>query len=373
LMKTTPARVTFLADAAAPPLMKELREAVAAYFAARGISEKGNASMVLRTIVMLGLTFGAYAAILTNQLPPLAMLGLAMVMGVGIAGIGFGIAHDALHGSYSSSPRLNRLLGFTFDLCGASSYLWNYGHNVAHHTYTNIPGADGDVSSCSLLRKSPDARHRPNHQYQHLYAFPLYSLATLNWVFLKDFKGILQNDHALTPDQGHRRSDVAVMLGFKAFHFTWSIVVPLMVLDITWWQFLIGYLAMHCTAGLILGIVFMLAHLVEGVTFPLPGTDGTVAESWVAHELATTANFSNGNRLLTWYVGGLNHQIEHHLFPRICSVHYPALQPIVREMARRYGLPYHHNPTVLEAVRSHFRFLKKMGATPQAREASVAA
>jgi linoleoyl-CoA desaturase len=366
------AKVTFPGESSGAPILKDLREAAAAALGPVGLAGKANASMVLRTFVMLGVTFGAYAVLLVAQPHPLLMLALAMVVGAGIAGIGFGIAHDALHGSYSSSPRLNRVLGFTFDLCGASSYLWNYGHNVAHHTYTNIPGADGDISSDALLRKTPGAPHRPNHRYQHLYGFPLYSLATVNWAFIKDYKSLFESDHARTPDGGHRKRDVATLLAFKAFFYTWSIVVPLAVLDVAWWQFLIGYLAMHMTAGLILGVVFMMAHVVEGVTFPTPDADGAISDSWVAHELATTANFSNGNRLLTWYVGGLNHQIEHHLFPRLCSVHYPKIRNAVRDVAFRHGLPYIHNPTLLDAIRSHYRFMKRMGAGPAAQAPAAA-
>src|SRR5207302_1935271 len=140
-----------------------LRQQVADLFAARSISDKANAAMVVRTIAMLGLTFGAYGLILTNRFSPLAMLGLSMLVGVGFAGIGFGIAHDALHGAYSSNPRVNALLGLTFDLCGASSYMWKIGHNVVHHTYTNIPGVDGDVGGSPLLRQSPGSAHRPCH------------------------------------------------------------------------------------------------------------------------------------------------------------------------------------------------------------------
>ena len=354
-------RLTFSDTPSAPSILTELRTAAAARLSERGRTRKANASMVVRTIVMLGMTFGAYALILGGGLPGWAMLGLAMVMGVGMAGIGFGIAHDALHGAYSSSPRLNRLLGYTFDLCGASSYLWNHGHNVAHHTYTNIDGHDGDVASSSLLRKSPDAPHQPSHRYQHFYAFPLYSLATLNWVFVKDYKDLLRGAGG-PGGKGHRRADVAAVLAGKAVYYAWSLAIPLLVLAQPWWQVLIGFLVAHLTAGLILGVVFQLAHLVEGMEFPAPDAEGAVSRGWVEHQLATTANFANGNRLLTWYLGGLNHQIEHHLFPRVCSTHYPALRPIVVDAARRYGLVYHHQPTLLAAIRSHYRFLKRMGS-----------
>lgn len=366
-MATT--RVTFPGDATSV-LMKELRESVASHFRDRGLSDKADAAMVARTVVMLGMTFGAYAAILTGRLSTPAMLGLAVVMGVGIAGIGFGISHDALHGAYSSRPWINRLLGFTFDFCGASSYLWKRGHNVAHHTYTNIAGVDGDIASNGLLRKTPQAEHRPSHRYQHLYAFPLYSLATLNWLFIKDYVDILR-DRALPPSERvHSASDVAQMVVMKAVCYGWSIVLPLVLLPIPWWKFLIGFVAMHLTAGLILGIVFQLAHLVEGVHIPPPNMSGVIDESWVEHELKTTANFATHNRLLTWYIGALNYQIEHHLFPKICSTHYPAIRPIVREAARRHGLPYLDQPTLFGAIASHYRFMKNMGR-PQELSPSV--
>jgi linoleoyl-CoA desaturase len=368
----TPVKVTFAGDEPAS-LSAEVKARVSEYFHARGISGKANAGMWIRTIVMLGMTAGAYGLILTNWFSPLSMLGLAVVLGVGLAGIGFGVAHDALHGAYSASPRVNRALGLTLDLCGGSSYMWNLGHNVVHHTYTNIPGLDGDVAGSNLLRQSPDAPHRPCHRYQHLYAFPLYSLATLNWAFLKDYKDIFERHWGTDNDKVHARADITAMLGLKAVYYGWSIVLPLLVLRAPWWQFLIGYVAMHLTAGLLLGIVFQLAHLVEGTTFPTPDATGSMHDTWLRHELATTANFANGNRLLTWYVGGLNHQIEHHLFPRVCSTHYPSIMSIVRGFAEQEGLPYQHQSTVLGAVRSHYRFLKRLGRGAELAPAALGA
>jgi linoleoyl-CoA desaturase len=363
-------KITFSSEGTSEAFLR-LREQVSDFFAARSVSDKANASMIVRTIVMLGVTFGAYGLILTNRVPPLGMLGLAMVVGVGFAGIGFGIAHDALHGAYSSSPRVNAVLGLTFDLCGASSYMWKIGHNVVHHTYTNIPGVDGDVSGSPLLRQCPSAPLRPCHRYQHLYAFPLYSLATLNWVLLKDYKDIFERHWGAEHDRVHPRKDIVALLAMKAFYYTWSLVIPLLVLRVAWWQVLLGFLAMHLTAGMILGVVFQLAHIVEGAAFPNPDGTGQISDTWLAHQLATTANFANGNRLLTWYVGGLNHQIEHHLFPRVCSMHYPAIQHLVRATAQAQGLTYQHQPTLWAALQSHYRMLRELG-NPKARMAVAA-
>lgn len=353
-------RVTFR-GVGGEPLAAELRERVGAHFSSRGLSDKANFVMVLRTVVMLAVTFGAYALILTKWFSPWAMLGLAVVVGIGMAGIGFGVAHDAAHGAYSSRSTVNRIFAYAFDLCGASSYMWALGHNIVHHTYTNIPGVDGDLISSGLLRQSPSRETRWYHRYQQLYAFPLYSLATLNWAFLKDYQDLSHHDFGPYRDKTHPRSAVVTMLSLKVFHYAWTFLIPLFVLGVAWWQLLIGYLAMHLTAGLILGTVFPLAHIVEGPTFPVPRADGTMSDAWIAHELATTANFAHGNRLLTWYIGSLNYQIEHHLFTRVCSVHFPRVSGIVREVARNHGLPYHYNSTFFAAVRSHYRLLKKFG------------
>jgi linoleoyl-CoA desaturase len=353
-------KLTFVGAAPASP-GREMKRRVAEYFQSQGLSTKANAAMWTRSIVMLGTMGVAYGLILTNRLPPLAMLGLAMILGISVAGVGFGVAHDALHGAYSHRRSVNRFMGLTLDLCGGSSYMWHLGHNIVHHTFTNIPGIDGDVAGSSLLRQSPQAPYRPCHRYQHLYAFPLYSLATLNWAFVKDYKDIFEPHWGPQDDKVHKRSNIVSMLALKGVYYTWSLVVPLVVLRIAWWQFALGYLAMHLTAGIILGVVFQLAHIVEGTTFPVPASDGVVSQTWLRHELATTANFANGNRLLTWYVGGLNHQVEHHLFPRICSVHYAQISGIVREIAEREGLPYQHQETLTGAIRSHYRLLKQFG------------
>ena len=347
---------------------EDVKARVAEYFQSRGLSEKANAAMRLKTVILFGITFGAYGLMLTNQVPLWGMLGLAILMGMGIAGLGFSVAHDALHGAYSNKAWVNRLLGFTFDICGANGYMWKITHNVIHHTYTNIEGIDEDLSVSPILRLSPSAPLRPMHRFQHLYAFLAYSTSTLFWVFVKDYKYFLQRDLGPYKDKKHPRSEVAILLVTKVLYYTWSLVIPLLVLNVTWWQFVIGYLAMHLTAGLILGVVFQLAHVVEGTEFPAPDAAGTMESAWLIHEMRTTADFGRNNALLNWYVGGLNFQVEHHLFPRTCSVHYPAISPIVEQVARECGVPYHAAPTFRAAVRSHLMTLRRLG--PQALAAA---
>jgi linoleoyl-CoA desaturase len=317
--------------------------------------------MMLKTALLLTVTFGSYGLIMTGAFTPAAMWVLAFVMGVGMAGVGFSVSHDALHGAYSANPRVNRALGFTFDLLGANGYMWKITHNVIHHTYTNIPHVDEDLSVSPLLRLSPEEPRYGFHRWQHLYGFAAYSLATLNWIFAKDYQQFLKRDIGPYKGKKHPPGEVATLVAMKLVSYTYMIVLPLVILNLAWWQFAIGFLTAHMVAGLILGLIFQLAHVVEGPEFPLPDDAGHMEYAWLLHEMATTANFAPRNRLLSWYVGGLNYQIEHHLFPQVCSTHYPAIAPIVRETAAKYGVPYYCQPTLLAAIRSHRRMLKKLG------------
>ncbi len=351
----------------------ELKTKVAQFFEANRLSPKANAGMVIKTIVMLTALVVPYLAIMTLGLPPLAMLGLAMFMGVVIAGIGFAVSHDALHGAYSSNAKVNGLIGLTFDMMGANGYLWRIMHNIVHHTYTNVHGVDGDLDAAWVLRLSPHAPYKKVHRFQHWYALGPYSLATLNWVFVKDYRFFFRREIGPYENKSHPLRQWLLLFGGKAFYYSWAIILPLIVLDLAWWQFAIGFLAMHVTTGVILSVVFQLAHVVEETAHPLPTPQGMIENAWMVHELVTTANFAMHNRLLSWYVGGLNYQIEHHLFPKICSVHYPAISRIVRETAAKYGIPYNHHRTLFGAVRSHWATLKRLGQPPAPTEGLAAA
>lgn len=342
--------------------MQEMKSRVDEYFATRQRSPKANAAMIVKGVALLAMAFVPYGLILSNRFSPWIMLLLAVAMGVGIAGIGFGIAHDALHGAYTSNPVLNNILGLSFDMLGASSYLWKITHNIIHHTYTNIHGVDEDLAVSPLLRLSPNADRYFYHRIQHLYAFPLYALTTLFWVFVKDYQQLFKRDLGPYRDKQHDATQVTILVAAKICYYGYALVLPLILLHIPWWQVAIGFVAMHLTAGFILGIVFQLAHVVEGTAHPLPDDDGRMANDWWIHEMHTTANFARNNRLLSWYVGGLNYQIEHHLFPRVCSIHYPEISTIVREVAQSHGLPYHDQPTFRSAIASHYRMLRELGA-----------
>jgi len=355
-----PTTVTF-DNRTSKDFVRDLKQRVNAYFDERDLSKKANPAMMTKTVVLLASVFVPYFLILFGGFGVWTMFGLALVMGVGIAGCGFSIAHDALHGAYSSNKTVNTWLGLSFDLLGANGYLWKITHNVIHHTYTNIQGIDEDLEVSPLLRLSPESERYWIHRFQHWYGFAVYSFSTLFWVFAKDYKYLLQKDLGPYEDIEHPPKELAILFGMKLLYYGYMIVLPLVLLDITWWQFAIGFVAMHLTAGLILGVVFQLAHVVEGPEHHTAHGHDMMEDAWLVHEVKTTANFARSNPVLCWYVGGLNFQIEHHLFPRICSIHYPAISPIVEEVATEYDIPYHHHPTLWRAVRSHYRMLKQLG------------
>jgi linoleoyl-CoA desaturase len=319
--------------------------------------------MVIKTIVLLGVTFGLYGLIISNLFSPWVMLLMAVGMGFGIAGIGFSVQHDANHGAYSANATVNRLLGYSLNLIGGNAFTWKIQHNILHHTYTNIYDMDEDLDAGIIVRLSPNAPLRPHHKYQHYFAFLAYGLVTLMWYFVKDFKKIKRYNGGSNSgyQKKHPISEYVILIVSKIVYTIYMIVIPLLVLDITWWQFVIGFIAMHLTTGVVLSVIFQLAHVVEGPHQPMPDENGSIENAWAVHQLETTSNFAMNNWFISWYVGGLNFQIEHHLFPKICSIHYPALSRITQELAKKYNHPYYHYDTLFAAVNSHYKLLKKLG------------
>lgn len=331
------------------------------YFTKNQISKKANGAMVFKTTIYITLFIGFYALIISDILPLYLTLVVAIGLGLVMAFIGFNICHDALHGSYSDKTWINKSLGFLFNFIGANVYVWNITHNKVHHTYTNIIGHDGDLDVApGLVRVSPEEKKKSIHNYQHIYAFFLYSLASISWFFRKDYVKFFQKNIGSHVNK-HPKIEYFNLFFYKAFYYTLFIVVPLVFMDITWWQYLIGYLSMNFAMGLVLGLVFQLAHLVEDTHMPHPKESENIEEAWAEHQIKTTANFARKSKIATFLCGGLNYQVEHHLFPKICHIHYPAMSEIVKQTAHEFQLPYHENETFYSALKSHYHFLRRLG------------
>jgi linoleoyl-CoA desaturase len=287
-------------------------------------------------------------------------------MSLGLAGIGLSVMHDANHGAYSNKKWVNTLMGYSLNLVGANAFNWKMQHNVLHHSFTNVHEEDEDISPRGVLRLTPHSAWKRIHRYQFIYAWFLYGLMTLVWLGIKDFVRIIRyhKNGLAKKNNANILKEWIILIGSKLIYIGYIFFVPLFFTTLPWWLIIVGIVVMHYIAGFILAIIFQPAHVIEGTEFPLPDEHNTLENNWAVHQLHTTTNFGNKSRWFSWYVGGLNYQIEHHLFPNICHVHYRKIAGIVKETALEFGLPYKSASTFAGALLSHARLLKQLGARP---------
>ncbi len=325
--------------------------------------------MYVKTAVVLAWWLGAYLLLLLGRFPLPVNIILCVVWAMAIAAVGFNVMHDANHRGYSDSPRVNKLMGLSAELLGISGFRWRTKHNVWHHTYTNIAGYDDDVETYGLMRLTPRVPWRPLFRLQAWYWPVIYSFIAFDFI-LRDFMMALfgkSDANHVYPKMS--AADKVTFWGGKLVYAVIMFVIPMLVYP--WWQVLIGFVFVMLTVGLILGVVFQLAHISGQADFPVPsGNPLHIENEWAAHQVMTTVNFAPHNRLLSWYMGGLNYQVEHHLLPHICHLNYPRLAPIVQATCEEFGLPYHSYPTWRQAFVGHWRELRAL-ARPDAAQASA--
>lgn len=341
---------------------KIIHKRVNQYFKDKGISKTGNLHMYVKTAVMLSFYFAPYVMLLLNILPIWAMFVMYAIMGIGISGIGLSIMHDSNHEAFSNKKWVNKLFGFSMNIMGFSAYNWKIQHNVLHHTFTNVYGLDEDIHDKPFIRLSPHGKLRSYHRYQHIYAPILYCFSTISWFFIKDIKQLkVYKNSNLTPKETREsKLNIPVTITTKIVLLFYIIALPIMI-GLPLWVVIAGFVLMHMIGGLIITTIFQLAHVVEGPEHHDAHKTDMIEGSRAVHQLKTTANFAMKSPLVTWFAGGLNFQIEHHLFPTICHVHYTKISKIVRETAQEFGLPYYHQPKLWKAVVSHLKMLKQFG------------
>lgn len=345
-----------------------LNQRVNEYFKSNNISRYANSEMKTKTAFMYLLYFAPYILMITGTISNgWLMLLLCFIMGCGLAGIGLSVMHDANHGAYSNKKWVNQLLGYSLNVVGGNAFNWKVQHNVLHHTYTNIHDVDEDISPRGVLRMTPYGDWKVIHQFQHIYAWFLYGLMTFVWVFIKDFVRLIryQKDGLVKNQKADIREEWTILIVTKVVYLIYMVAIPLWVLPVNGWQWFAGFFLMHYIAGFILAVIFQPAHVIDGTEYPLPNEEGRMENSWAIHQLHTTTNFANKNKILSWYVGGLNYQVEHHLFPNVCHVHYRHISKIVEQTANEFGLPYKSEPTFIGALVGHGKLLKELGRNPK--------
>ncbi|MEN8124764.1 MAG: acyl-CoA desaturase [Bacteroidota bacterium] len=346
---------------------RTLNKRVNDYFKENHIKKTGNWKLYSKAIIMFALFLVPLIILLTVDMPGWAQLLLTVLIGIGMAGVGMNVMHDANHDSFSSKKWVNKLMGSSIYILAGNVYNWQVQHNVLHHTYTNIQGMDEDIDAGRIIRFSKNAKWLKIHKFQKYYSLFLYGLLTINWAITTDFK---QMRSYLKRKLSYGKfpnpvKEWSVLVITKVLYYSLWVVLPILVMNIPWWQVLIGFFVMHYTAGMILSITFQLAHVMPNTDMPLPDKEGNMEHTWVIHQLFTTSNFAPNNKFVEFYTGGLNHQVEHHIFPHISHVHYKNISEIVRDTAKEFNLPYHEYKTMIGAFVEHFKQLNYLGKQPK--------
>jgi linoleoyl-CoA desaturase len=342
------------------PFKSLLDERINEYFDSKNIDVRGNWKLYSKTIILLAALFTVYGIILSIQPPTWFSLALCALLGLIESTIGFNVMHDAAHGSYSKSNRINNIVTWIGgDLMGGSTFMWKIKHNIIHHTYTNIDGLDDDIAKYPLFRLSPHQEVRWFHKFQYLYAVPLYFFTTFNWILFDDYLKLVTKKICSTEIRPLKFRDHLEFWSGKIVNITLFFIIPIFIFG--FWQALIGFFIMHAALGLSLAFVFQMAHAVEEASFPLPNEAHKMEDEWMLHQVKTTVNFAMNNKVISWLVGGLNYQVEHHLYPKISHIHYPQISKIVQQTCKDLNIEYNAFPTFGKALLSHFRYLKVLG------------
>lgn len=340
-----------------------LKANVEQYFSANNIKKTGNWELYTKAIILIPASVLIYILLLSVHMPALLGLSLCALLGFCLASIGFNVMHDACHGSYSSKKWVNETLGLTLNALGGNSFIWKFKHNIIHHTYTNVDGLDDDIGKSPIMRQCSTQKWVPAHRFQHIYVVLVYAISSVAWVALMDFTKYFKRKVFSTPLQKMSTNDHVVFWLSKVLYAVFYVAIPIYFVGVKQWAF--GYACMEVVMGLTLALVFQLAHVVEHAEFEAAGIEPKLIENeWAAHQVKTTVNFAPKNWLINWYVGGLNYQVEHHLFPRISHVHYPSISKIVQKTCEEFNLPYNTYPTMSQSIASHFRMMKKLGEKP---------
>lgn len=340
-----------------------LRSRIDQYFTDNKIKPTGNWKLYIKTVILSMIMIGSYLFLVafTPEQTWLRIV-LCTILGISFAAIGFNVMHDGSHGSYSTKPWVNKIMANSLNLLGGNAFYWVEKHNIAHHSFTNIDGADEDIDIYPYMRLNNNQKKLWFHKFQHIYGIMLYSVAYLTWISLQDFTKYFTGKIADREMKGK-------MTAFEHFEFWASkivyigifIVIPSFVFGFG--TAILGYLIMALTTGICITIVFQLAHVVEGLNFIAHHDELVVVEDdWATHQIRTTSNFATKNKIWTWLLGGLNFQVEHHLFPKISHVHYPKINEIVKKTCEDFNVKYQEFPTMFKAIKSHINYLKTVGS-----------
>ena len=343
---------------------QDVKSSVEQYFSANKVNRTGNWKLYIKALILVPVAVTLYLVLLFMHMGLIPGILISGQLGFVLASIGFNIMHDACHGAYSVKPWVNNIMGLSLNLLGGNAFIWKFKHNIIHHTYTNVDGIDDDIAKSPAMRSCQSQPWKPAHRFQHIYVVILYAISSFLWIGFMDFHKYFKGRILHTDLQKMEPGEHIIFWLSKILYPLIYVVIP--VHFVGWQAWAIGFSSMHIMMGLTLALVFQLAHVVEDVEFVFaPGiAPQKIDEAWAVHQVKTTANFAPDNKIISWFVGGLNFQIEHHLFPKVSHIHYPAIAFFVRETCKKHGIPYTQFSSMTKAVKSHFKMMKILGKKP---------
>lgn len=338
---------------------RTLKSRVDEHFESRGLDASGNRKLLIKGIIQVSSAILLYTSILVFNPPLIITIVLSFLLGLNVAVLGFNIMHEGAHGSFSKHTWLNRVSAYSLNALGGNSYFWKIKHNINHHTFTNVEGLDGDINVRPFLRMHEGQKRYGMHRFQHYYFIVLYGISYFAWIFFQDFQRYFTGEVAEGTRQRLSLKEHVIFWFSKIAYTTVFLVIPILVLGLAKWA--IGFCVLAIACGIFLSMVFQLAHAVEGTQFPLPNAEtNKIEQEWAIHQVHTTANFATRNKAVSWLLGGLNFQVEHHLFPKVSHVHYPVINRLVKEACIEFDVQYHEYPSVYKAVASHWSHLRTL-------------
>lgn len=338
---------------------KELNERLEDYFVSNNINKYGNYVMIIKIILYFSLDIVFYSLMITST----TLTGFYiyyLLMGLSILLTAFNISHDAAHGVAVRSKFWNKVLfSISFNLQGNNAYVWGKNHNESHHLYTNVEGSDIDVLNNPVLRMTETQALKPFHKYQHLYVPVLSLLYSINWFFIREFLMLFRkSSRTITVDMPS--IEIAKLIVYKLIYIAYMIIIPIYFLPFGIGPVLLAFVLNHFMVSIIFTSVLGVSHLSDFVIHPQADSDGRLPMSWPTLQMSTSVDYNARSRFLNWTLGGFNAHSMHHILPNISHVHYLNILPIFIDTAKKHGVKYMNMPYT-EALRSHYRFLYKMG------------
>jgi linoleoyl-CoA desaturase len=352
------ARQSVSDDAGGSSFPKVLRRRLDRVFSEGKISPKANRMMWIKIATGLTVLLGSWVAIYALRPDSWKFIVLYVLGGLAQTFLLLNIAHDSNHNAISSTPSVNKLLNYVFDVCGISSYMWRILHHRGHHSCVNVTGEDDALTGRGIFRFTPHEARAKWHRFQHIYALFFYAVFSLDYVFVRDFESFFFPKHDYLKRTKHPAREYAVLFAGKAFYVTYMLILPVVLLGKSIWLVAVGFLLVHLVVGLSVSLVFQTTHTIDTTYFPVTRNE---FDNAVYHIFATTADYATDNPVVGWLAGGLNHHIAHHLCPYVCHTHYASLTRIVKETAEEFGIPYRQHPTMSRAIVHHLILLKQLG------------